>query len=273
MRSGQFRILRCEMLGVEAVEASTRHTFARHTHEQFGIGVIWQGAHRSHSGRGMVEAGPGDMIMVNPGEVHDGMPIGDAGRSWRMLYFDPACIARASLDLSEGRTRQCEFPNPVVSDAAVAAGFQQLYLLATAGGGAGSDLQREAMLLALLARVADPGLARSAGAQAGAQAGAIDRARSLIDDDPAAAVSLAELAEVAGLSRFQLLRAFSKATGLTPHAYLLQRRIHLARALIAQGKALADAAAASGFADQSHMTRMFVRQYGVSPRAYAAVVR
>lgn len=254
------------MPGVEAVEASTRHTFARHTHEQFGIGVIWQGAHRSHSGRGMVEAGPGDMIMVNPGEVHDGMPIGDAGRSWRMLYFDPACIARASLDLSEGRTRQCEFPNPVVSDAAVAACFQQLYLLATAG--AGSDLQREAMLLALLARVAEPGLVRSAGAQAGA----IDRARSLIDDDPAAPVSLAELAEVAGLSRFQLLRAFSKATGLTPHAYLLQRRIHLARALIAQGKALADAAAASGFADQSHMTRMFVRQYGVSPRAYAAVV-
>ncbi|MCP3019994.1 AraC family transcriptional regulator [Cupriavidus basilensis] len=266
MRSGQFRILRCAMPGVEAVEASTRHTFARHTHEQFGIGVIWQGAHRSHSGRGMVEAGPGDMIMVNPGEVHDGMPIGDAGRSWRMLYFDPACIARASLDLSEGRTRQCEFPNPVVSDAAVAACFQQLYLLATAG--AGSDLQREAMLLALLARVAEPGLVRSAGAQAGA----IDRARSLIDDDPAAPVSLAELAEVAGLSRFQLLRAFSKATGLTPHAYLLQRRIHLARALIAQGKALADAAAASGFADQSHMTRMFVRQYGVSPRAYAAVV-
>lgn len=254
------------MPGVEAVEASTRHTFARHTHEQFGIGVIWQGAHRSHSGRGMVEAGPGDMIMVNPGEVHDGMPIGDAGRSWRMLYFDPARIARASLDLSEGRTRQCEFPNPVVSDAAVAACFQQLYLLATAG--AGSDLQREAMLLALLARVAEPGLVRSAGAQAGA----IDRARSLIDDDPAAPVSLAELAEVAGLSRFQLLRAFSKATGLTPHAYLLQRRIHLARALIAQGKALADAAAASGFADQSHMTRMFVRQYGVSPRAYAAVV-
>lgn len=266
MRSGQFRILRCAMPGVEAVEASTRHTFARHTHEQFGIGVIWQGAHRSHSGRGMVEAGPGDMIMVNPGEVHDGMPIGDAGRSWRMLYFDPACIARASLDLSEGRTRQCEFPNPVVSDAAVAACFQQLYLLATAG--AGSDLQREAMLLALLARVAEPGLVRSAGAQAGA----IDRARSLIDDDPAAPVSLAELSEVAGLSRFQLLRAFSKATGLTPHAYLLQRRIHLARALIAQGKALADAAAASGFADQSHMTRMFVRQYGVSPRAYAAVV-
>ena len=257
------------MPGVEAVEASTRHTFARHTHEQFGIGVIWQGAHRSHSGRGMVEAGPGDMIMVNPGEVHDGMPIGDAGRSWRMLYFDPACIALASLDLSEGRTRQCEFPSPVVSDAAVAASFQQLYLLVTAGGrGAGSDLQREAMLLALLARVAEPGLVRSAGAVPEA----INRARSLIDDDPAAAVSLAELAEVAGLSRFQLLRAFSKATGLTPHAYLLQRRIHLARALIAQGKALADAAAASGFADQSHMTRMFVRQYGVSPRAYAAVV-
>ncbi|MDF3835503.1 AraC family transcriptional regulator [Cupriavidus basilensis] len=268
MRSTQFRIVRCDMPGVQAVEASTSHVFARHTHEQFGIGVIWQGAHRSRSGRGMVEAGPGDTIMVNPGEVHDGAPIGDAGRSWRMLYFDPAWIARAGHDLSEGRTRLCEFSRPVASDAAVAAGFQALFHLLTTGRGAGMDLQREALLLTLLARVAEPGPVRSEDAAPAA----VERARSLIDDDPATPVSLADLARVTGLSRFQVLRAFTSATGLTPHAYLVQRRIHVARGLIAQGRPLAEAAAASGFADQSHMTRIFVRKYGVSPRAYAQAV-
>ena len=58
-----------------------------------------------YSGRGMVEAGPGDVITVNPGEVHDGMPIGDAGRSWRMLYFDPAIISQAIDDMNEGAAR------------------------------------------------------------------------------------------------------------------------------------------------------------------------
>jgi AraC-like DNA-binding protein len=51
----------------------------------------------------------------------------------------------------------------------------------------------------------------------------------------------------------------------------MQRRTDLARRLIARKTRLADAAAISGFADQSHMTRLFVRKYGVSPGAYAAV--
>jgi len=49
----------CAMAGVDAVEAESRHAFPRHTHDQFGIGVIHRGAHRSHSGRGQVEAGAG----------------------------------------------------------------------------------------------------------------------------------------------------------------------------------------------------------------------
>jgi AraC-like DNA-binding protein len=101
---------------------------------------------------------------------------------------------------------------------------------------------------------------------------AIALARSLIDDDPAASLTLDDLARASGLSRFQVLRGFVKATELTPHAYLVQRRIALARRLIGGGSTLADAAAASGFADQSHMTRIFVRKYGLSPGAYAAAM-
>ena len=85
----------------------------------------------------------------------------------------------------------------------------------------------------------------------------------------AAPVTLSDLAVASGLDRFQMLRSFTRATGLTPHAYLVQRRIDLARRLIASGQPLADAAIASGFADQSHMTRIFVRKYGISPGAYA----
>lgn len=79
MTRNQFIMRRAAMAGVEAVEAATRHAFPRHTHQQFGIGVIHQGAQKSASGRGMVEAGPGDVITVNPNEVHDGSPIGEAG--------------------------------------------------------------------------------------------------------------------------------------------------------------------------------------------------
>ncbi|WP_171524191.1 AraC family ligand binding domain-containing protein, partial [Acinetobacter baumannii] len=71
MAHHQFKMLPSRMAGVEAIAAETRPSFTRHTHEQFGIGVIDRGAQVSASGRGPVEAGAGDTITVNPGEVHD----------------------------------------------------------------------------------------------------------------------------------------------------------------------------------------------------------
>lgn len=71
------------------------------------------------------------MITVNPGEVHDGAPIGNAGRSWRMLYFDPCLIADAAGDLSEGKTRDYEFSRPVIQDTAVADCFGALFSAVT----------------------------------------------------------------------------------------------------------------------------------------------
>ncbi|MDR6677390.1 helix-turn-helix transcriptional regulator [Pseudomonas oryzihabitans] len=101
----------------------------------------------------------------------------------------------------------------------------------------------------------------------------IARARERLDDAPLVAPTLAELADAAALSRYQLLRAFAQATGLTPHAYLIQRRLQQARRLIASGMSLVETAAATGFADQSHLTRLFRRTYGFTPGAYATAKR
>ncbi|MBB4572249.1 AraC-like DNA-binding protein [Rhizobium lentis] len=263
MAKNQFRMLRSALAGVEAVEAATHHSFSRHTHEQFGIGLVSSGAQKSLSGRGMVEAAAGDIITVNPNEVHDGAPIG-AGRSWRILYFDPEIVASLSREIGEGGAGRQEIPYPVIRNAAIAVRFEMLFGAVTGGGADG--LLSEQLLLQLVANVMRE---RGDRQERPAVPVSIRAARDLIDDDPLAAVSLADLARESGLSRFQVLRGFAKATGLTPHAYLLQARIHRARRLIAQGTPLAEAAFASGFADQSHMTRVFVRKYGLSPRLYA----
>jgi AraC-like DNA-binding protein len=248
------------MTGVEAVTADSAHTFPRHTHEQFGIGIVDRGAQKSFSGRGMVEAGAGDVITVNPAEVHDGTPIGDAGRAWRMLYLDPGVVADLAHDLRAGSNGGVEFGHPVIRDTRLA--HRVLLLLAEmkAGAAPGDALRREQLLLVVLADALDA-LPR----RADDVPDAIRFARTRIDDDPAAAVSLLDLARETGLSRFQVLRGFARVTGLTPHAYQVQRRVALARGLIARGRPLAEVAATCGFADQSHMTRQFVRIYGVSP--------
>jgi AraC-like DNA-binding protein len=213
----------------------------------------------------MVEADAGDAITVNPGEVHDGAPVGDAGRSWRMCYFDPVLIAGTFSDINEGVSKSFEFSSPVMRSVPLADGFRRLFQAMTGGCGEAFEIRREELLLELFSLAARPRETATTLAPAG-----IERAKVLIDDDPTAPVALADLARESGLSRFQVLRGFVKATGFTPHGYLMQRRIDLARRLIARGARLAEAAAESGFADQSHMTRTFVRKYGVSPGAYAA---
>lgn len=269
MRGNQFTLLHSRMRGVEAVEADTAFAFGRHTHEQFGVGLIHRGAQKSASGRGPVEAGPGDIITVNPGEVHDGAPIGDQGRGWRMLYLDPAVIASAMADISEGRINTAiEFRHPTIRDARLAALFERLYRVMTqAPGPARSDLALDESLLRVLGELLQPSPRRHT-----AVPGGIAAALALIDDCPVQALTLSDLARSADLSRYQFLRGFARATGLTPHAYIMQRRLHRARGLIGRGFTLSDAALESGFADQSHMTRLFVRSFGMAPGAYARAV-
>ena len=252
-----FHLLPSHVDGVEVVVADSTRAFGRHTHDEFGIGLIERGAQKSASGRGIVEAGAGDIITVNPGEVHDGKPFDAGGRRWRMLYLDPARLSDAAMDVAPGTP--FEFQAPVIRDAGLAARFQALFDAVTTD----DALQSETALLALAARLLKPVPTDKPAVNAGVAA-----ARERIDDDPAETLTLGDLAAGAGLSRYQFLRAFTRLTGLPPHAYLLQRRVQRARQLVRGGLPLAEAAVASGFAGQPHMTRCFVRSFGLTPGAF-----
>jgi len=84
--------------GIEAMTLLSNHAFPRHSHDQLGIGIMTSGAQRSWSVIGQVESEAGDVIMVNPGEMHDGMPVDGSARGWRILYLDPNMVAREMAD-------------------------------------------------------------------------------------------------------------------------------------------------------------------------------
>ncbi|WP_407523346.1 AraC family transcriptional regulator [Methylobacterium oryzisoli] len=256
---------RSAMPGIEIVSIISDRSFPRHAHDQFGIGLLIGGAHRSWSGIGHVEAGPGDVITVNPGEMHDGDPIRGRARSWRMLYLDPAVVDQAAREDLRG---EVAITRPVLSDSVLADRFAQLFAALTAPRpdalGVEEGLVRT--LSHLLARyggrpLPNPGPPPS-----------VTRALRRLTEAPEQPITLADLAALSGVSRFQLLRGFARTVGVTPHAYLLQQRVRAARRLLAAGRRPAEAAAEAGFADQSHLTRAFVRQFGVTPARYRAAV-
>jgi AraC-like DNA-binding protein len=270
---GRVHMPRCAISGVEATVAQTAHAFPRHSHDRFGVGVIVSGGHRSASGRGMVEARANDAIMVNPGEVHDGSPLDERGRAWRMLYFEPSLLAGVARELTGAAAREIELTQPVAHDPLLKRLFERLFAVAVEAPQVPDDLVREEALLELLGHLVRAHATHPAGSASTRSLGPVARAKARIDDDPSSPLTLADLAADTGMSRFQLLRAFAHEMGLPPHTYRMQRRVVLARQLIARGATLADAAASAGFADQSHMTRAFVRLLGVTPANYAAAMR
>jgi len=82
-------------------------------------------------------------------------------------------------------------------------------------------------------------------------------------------ISINELAESCGLSAGALARGFKKSTGLSPHQWLLSRRVDLALELMADpDTSLAEIAFNAGFSDQSHFSRVFMQKMGVAPGAW-----
>src|SRR3954453_16199081 len=110
------RYFKVALEGIDAMSATTSRAYPRHTHDQYGIGVIDTGGHASHSNRGEAEAGGANLIFVNPGEGHDGRALGGRPRSWRMLYFEPAAMFAARNDVLEGATEVAAFAAPVFAD-------------------------------------------------------------------------------------------------------------------------------------------------------------
>ena len=268
------RVITTPWPGVFGTEVDSDRHYDRHWHTTFGMGFIERGAHRSLSGRGMVDAHAGDVVTSNPGEVHDGRPLGGPSRRWRMVYVEPGVMASMS-DPAGAAALEMQLTRPVIQDRRLASVLRRLlrrldrWNAESRPGSAGRLACEESLVLACGLVVRH----HSTAAPDREERSDLRRARERLADDIGNPPSLAELAAVAGLSKYQLLRRFEREYGTTPHGWLRQVRVERARAWIAGGARLAQVSADCGFADQSHMTRAFVRHFGFTPGAWGRAAR
>ena len=247
--------------GIEAISIISDRTFPRHTHDEFGIGYLVDGGQESWSGRGLVEARAGDIITVNPGELHDGLGRQGETRHWRMLFLN----SEAVTDLLERPAAQVEFRNPVLRDTRKRDQVAQTIAAMTSDVPDMAQIE-ELLTLAVQCLVDDANIKRSTKLRSTGVAMVMDQ----IKEDFASPLALSDYAKTTGLSRYQIVRRFAQEVGTTPHAYLTQHRVKEARRYLRAGLPLAETSIASGFADQSHMTRAFMKQFGITPGKYVA---
>lgn len=258
-----------QLPGLSLVDAHfVEQHFPKHSHDGYSIGVVRSGVNAFWHRGGQQHASAGSLCIVNSGEVHTGDTVTPQGWSYFNLLVPEALLqaSRAKLQLPVQTTY---FGQSVVTDDQAAAAMMALAQSMLAQD---SPLAVEHHWLALcsllLARHASE---RSALAPLVPMPRQVARAREVLDADLQGQHSLSELAALCHVSPFHLARSFSVHMGLPPHAYQLQRRLEQAKARVQRGEDLASIAAATGFADQAHMSRHFQRQWGVPPGQFAPV--
>jgi len=266
---GELRTARYDAeLMVEAYRLrGVMQAFPNHFHEHYVIGFIERGKRNLNcKGQDYVTA-PGDLLLFNPGDNHacvgvDGQPL-----DYRCLNLEPDVMRRAALEIT-GENVQPLFTRSVVFHCDLVRDLRELHAMILGGEKGVQKQERFYFLLEqLLREYAEAG----SGAAVPERRAEVRAVCDFLEQHYGGPVTLDELGAVAGLSKYHLLRAFTRETGLTPYSYLETIRIDRAKALLREGETPAATAQATGFSDQSHFTNVFKRLIGLTPGQYRRV--
>lgn len=248
-------------LEVRNVEDGRTVSYAPHTHETFSIGAIVGGASSYLNEKTRIEVSEGTVVLMNPGDLHACNPLQNQPWAYRMFYFDSRWLNELT-----GRNADdaCHFTQTWTRDNAIFDGLNRLYHIVVDAGRETLEKECEAASLMLMVQQR----LRPQDRQPDAAPALLARVKAKINEEYHAPLTLAELAQTAGLSVSHLIRLCQQHYGATPHALLMNRRLHIARERLKRGAPLADVAQDVGFADQAHFQRAFKQHLAVTPKQY-----
>ena len=239
--------------------------YTRHAHEHFSIGAITAGCSTYLHEQLAFQVIAGTVVLMNPGDVHACNPIDNQPWSYLMLYVDTPWLTDLQHQL--GFSHDLAFRRFSVThnrDAQLFAGLTGLY-------GVLVDDQQDVLhkhstavefftQVQLRLNPGDPPL-REPNFK-------LERAADYIRDNCTRILKLEDICAAAQLSPSYLIRAFKQHYGMTPHAFLVNRRIQFAQNRLRSGKLIADVALEAGFADQAHFQRAFKQHLAATPGQY-----
>ena len=244
---------------------------SRHVHEELeiahNIGRTWRHIVRGQS----AVIGADALVLTPPGEPHqaDSPEIGTA--PYLGLRVDYAVLSADVAALRESRAPMPELRNMVNDDPALRTVFLDLHRVLYSPSA--TRLVQDALWQRFVAILHRLSAASGTLPPVRHEPDAIRLVKAYMNDHIQENTSLETLAALVQLSPFALVRSFSAAVGIPPHAYQTQIRIQQAQRLLRAGQAPGDVAWLTGFASQSHLGVHFKRLVGMTPGQYIADCR
>jgi AraC-like DNA-binding protein len=250
--------------GIERLEARfVGQAFSPHRHDTYAIGITLSGVQTFRYRGARRYCLPGQCHVLHPDEMHDGSAGTAKGFGYKIVYVDPSLVQQAL----GGKLL------PFVSDPIVEKSvFQDALPPALWRLEEPIDDIARIEIVTAVADLLDRASRTDIKKQSSLRLASLLRVRDLIVADPTSRHSIETLEGVSGLDRWALARQFRAAFGTCPSSFRTMRQLDQARRMIRGGLPLAEAALEAGFADQSHMSRMFKRAYGLTPAKWAAAL-
>ncbi len=238
----------------------------KHSHQEYQLGISFD-CQGEYFYRGAYYPVPiGNLSIIHSGEVHSPSErtyLPQPATFW-MMHVEPSLLEETALEIASN-IKVPFFTEPVLSDRTLIKLFQNLCLSVQNGK---PQLKQDSAILDFFSYLIT---ARSilASKSYPTENKAITHVCDYLQANYQENISLSELADIVGMSRFYLSRLFRREKGISLNAYQTQIKIERAKKLLSQEMPISQVATATGFYDQSHFGYHFKRLVGTTPRNYS----
>lgn len=265
------------------VEDGRKVSYAPHSHRQWSIGAITHGISTFQYRDDLYPIKETDLVMMNPDWVHTCNPVANQPWAYWMMYIDADWLTQLRFeaglipekcwqDIHQPMITLDQASNQILSQKEGSNHWYSLYCeVAEVLINTETDLLEKQSyfidyITTLMSWFSDAPQADVDNASAPQEN--LSAVAEFLDQSLATMPTLENLTTLAKCSEGHLIRSFRRQYGLTPHAYLLNRRIQKSRELLQQGIELVDVAQQLAFSDQAHFQRTFKKLTATTPGQY-----
>jgi len=240
---------------------SGRLAYKKHAHEEYSLGIIQQGKSSFWCEGGTVEICPQTVVLIPPGVVHSCNPERAAQWQYKMLFIEAGWVKSFLASIG---APDCDQPLVRTMSRFKAAAMSRLVdTLASLL----HPMAKEAQVMTLLEQMVTDSI-RTAQLTVAKHLPKRKIIMEYLQDNFLHKVTLAELEQISGISRFNIVRSFKEEFSIPPHTYQTLLRINYAKKQLRQNRHILDVAYEAGFYDQSHFNKVFKSHTGATPEKY-----
>ncbi|MBY9077415.1 AraC family transcriptional regulator [Paenibacillus sp. HN-1] len=243
--------------------------FPNHFHEYYVIGFIEKGQRLLSCKNKEYVIEPGDLLLFNPRDNHACEQIDGQTLDYRCINIQPEIMSKAICEIT-GKEYLPYFTSQVVFHSDLVVVLRELHQMLMEEE---SDFRKEEIFFFLLEQLVEEYTEQAVPAGNTEQSMEARAICEFLENHYMENITLNDLCKLTGLSKYYLLRSFTKQKGISPYSYLETIRIDKAKKMLEQGILPIDVALQTGFTDQSHFSNFFKKFIGLTPKQYMNIFK